>query len=601
MNSQSAFSMVILTNIYKEIMKNIEHIRHTLAHLLAASVMELYPNTKRTIGPAIENGFYFDFDFGDVKITDADLPKIEAKMKELLPTWKDTTCEMLSKEKALGEYPGNEFKAELINEFSPHGEELSFYKNGSYWDLCKGGHSEYPAKEIPLDSFKLDKLAGAYWRGDAKNKQLTRIYGLAFDTKEELDKYIWQQEEAKKRDHRKIGKELGLFFFSELIGAGLPLWSPKGTIIRDELQDFVWELRKARGYGKVVIPHITKQPLYEKSGHWAKYAEDLFKINTRDGHVFAMKPMNCPHHTQIFAAEPKSYRQMPQRYAESTMVYRDEQTGELSGLSRVISITQDDAHVFCRINQIEEEVASVWEIIETFYSKFGFKLTPRLSRRDMSTPEKYLGNSSNWDIAEEKLKNVIIKNYGNEYIDGPGEAAFYGPKIDFMAKDAIGRNWQVATIQLDFVQPENFELVCTNEKGEKELVAMIHCAIMGSFERFLSIAIEHFAGAFPVWLSPTQVSIVPVNMEFHAEFADKVYKELKAAGVRVELDDRKESLGKRIRAAKEMKTPYVIVIGDKEKDSGNLTVETRGEKIEGISVSDFVEKVQREIKERTLN
>ncbi len=591
--------MVLYSDMQKT--SNLENKRHTLAHLLAAAVMEIYPNAKRTIGPAIDNGFYFDFDFGSERISDADLPAIEKKMKKLLPTWKDTTKEMLSKEKALSEYPDNQFKAELINEFSPNGEELSFYKNGEYWDLCRGGHSEEPSKEIDPDGFKLDKVAGAYWRGDSSNKQLTRIYGLAFDTKEDLDKYIWQQEEAKKRDHRKIGKEQGLFVFSDLVGAGLPLWTPKGTSIREDLQDFVWELRKARGYGKVVIPHITKQPLYEKSGHWDKYAEDLFKINTRDGHVFAMKPMNCPHHTQIFAAEPKSYRQMPQRYAESTMVYRDEQTGELSGLSRVISITQDDAHVFCRVNQIEDEVASIWEIINEFYSKFGFKLIPRLSRRDMSTPEKYLGNTANWDIAEEKLKNVIVKNFGADYTDGVGEAAFYGPKIDFMAKDAIGRNWQVATIQLDFVQPERFELVCTNEKGEKEPVAMIHCAIMGSFERFLSIAIEHFAGAFPVWLSPTQVSIVPVKEEYHGEFAKEVTEKLKNAGIRVELDDRNESLGKRIRAAKDMKVPYVVVIGDKEKESGSLTVETRADKIEGISIDDFVAKVVSEIKDRTLN
>lgn len=586
---------------YLNMQKDLEAKRHTLAHLMAQAVLEIYPNAKPTIGPAIDNGWYYDFDFGSEKLTDSDLPKIEEIMKKNLKNWKEWVKEEVSTEKALGHFEDNPYKSELIKEFSGESKNLTFYTCGGFLDLCRGGHSEHPNKDIQPNSFKLDKLAGAYWRGDANNKQLTRIYGLAFDTKEELDKYIWQMEEAKKRDHRKIGKEQGLFFFSELIGAGLPLWSPKGTIIRDELQDFVWELRKTRGYGKVVIPHITKQPLYEKSGHWAKYAEDLFKINTRDGHIFAMKPMNCPHHTQIFAAEPKSYRQMPQRYAESTMVYRDEQTGELSGLSRVISITQDDAHVFCRINQIEEEVSSIWEIIQTFYSKFGFKLIPRLSRRDLSTPEKYLGNTTNWDIAEEKLKNVIVKNFGNDYLDGEGEAAFYGPKIDFMAKDAIGRNWQVATIQLDFVQPERFELTCTNEKGEKELVAMIHCAIMGSFERFLSIAIEHFAGAFPVWLSPTQVTIVPVNLEFHSEFADKVYKELRDKGIRVELDDRKESLGKRIRGAKEMKVPYVIVIGDKERDSNNLTIETRGEKIEGITVTEFVDKITQEIKNRTLN
>lgn len=585
-------------------MKNsIDAKRHTLAHLTAQAVLELYPKALPTIGPAVENGWYYDFDFQGEKITDTDLEKIQTVMEKNLPNWVKFTRTEVSTKDALDTYKNNPFKTELINEFSKQPEPLTFYECGGFSDLCKGGHAENPSKDITIGSFKLDKLAGAYWKGDANNKMLTRIYGLAFDTKEELDKYIWQQEEAKKRDHRKLGKELGFFIFSDLVGAGLPLWTPRGTVIREELQDFVWQLRKERGYGKVVIPHITKQGLYEKSGHWAKYAEDLFKINTRDGHVFAMKPMNCPHHTQIYDSEPRSYRDLPQRYAESTMVYRDEQTGELSGLSRVISITQDDAHIFCRMNQIETEAKNIWDIIQIFYSKFGFKMTPRLSRRDPTTPEKYLGSTENWDFAEAQLKNVIEQNFGNEYLDGPGEAAFYGPKIDFMAYDAIGRKHQIATIQLDLVQPskERFDLTCTNEKGEKENIAMFHCAIMGSFERFLSIAIEHFAGAFPVWLSPNQVSIIPVKPELHNEFANKVYVALKEKGIRVELDDRNESLGKRIRAAKEMKTPYVIVIGDKEKDSGNLTVETRADKIEGISVDDFVVKIEMEIKNRVLN
>ena len=588
---------------------NLDAKRHTLAHLTAQAVRQIYPGAKNAIGPTVENGWYQDFDLGDVKLSDADLSKIEARIIENLKTWSEFTKKEVSKNEALKEFSWNEYKSELINDFTNISEKntevktLTFYTCGGFLDLCKGGHTDNPNKDIALGSFKLDKVAGAYWKGDANNKMLTRIYGLAFETKEELDKYIWQQEEAKKRDHRILGKQLGLFVFSDLVGAGLPLWTVKGTIIREELNDFVWELRKKQGYGKVVIPHITKQGLYEKSGHWAKYAEDLFKINTRDGHIFAMKPMNCPHHAQIFDSEHRSYRDLPQRYCESTMVYRDEQTGELSGLSRVISITQDDAHVFCRESQLETEIENVWKIIQDFYSKFGFKLTPRLSRRDISTPEKYLGNTDKWDFAEEKLKDVIVNNYGAEFIDGPGEAAFYGPKIDFMGYDAIGRKLQVATIQLDMVQPspERLNLTCINEKGEKETIAMIHCAIMGSFERFLSVAIEHFAGAFPVWLSPNQVSIVPVKAELHNEFANKVFAALKEKGVRVELDDRNESLGKRIRAAKEMKTPYVIVIGDKEKESGNLTVETRGEKIENISIEDFMNKITEEIKDRVLN
>lgn len=580
--------------------KELAHKRHSLAHVLAMAVLEKYPEAKLTLGPAIDTGFYYDIDFGTAqKPGDDDLKELTKAMQKIVRKGATFSHEEVSKDDALTHFANNPYKKELISEISEKGETITLYTTDWFTDLCRGGHVN-DLKDIDPESFRLEKIAGAYWRGDEKNQMLTRIYGLAFDTKEELDAHITQQEEAKKRDHRKLGKELGLFVFSDLIGAGLPLWTTKGTIIREELQDFVWELRKARGYGKVVIPHITKQPLYEKSGHWAKYAEDLFKIQTRDGHVFAMKPMNCPHHTQIFDAEPRSYRDMPQRYAESTMVYRDEQTGELSGLSRVISITQDDAHVFCRVNQIEDEVKSVWEIIQTFYSKFGFILTPRLSRRDLSTPEKYLGKVENWEIAESKLRDVIVKNFGEKYIDGPGEAAFYGPKIDFIAKDAIGRSLQVATIQLDFVQPERFELTCVNEKGEKEGVVMIHCAIMGSFERFLSVAIEHFAGAFPTWLSPVQVKVVPIG-ERQSEFAKSVYEALKSVDVRVELDDSNDSLGKRIRNAKTEKVPYVIVLGDKEVESKMLTVEKRdGSKIENISLEDFTQNILKEIKERTL-
>jgi threonyl-tRNA synthetase len=579
----------------------LHNIRHSLAHVLAQAILQKFPEAKLTIGPVVENGFYYDIDFGNNKFTENDFATTEADMRALIAQKLPITGKPVSADEAIRTFQSNPYKLELIEEIAAKGEQITLYYTGpEFFDLCRGGHTENIG-EIDPEAFKLDKVAGAYWKGDAKNKQLTRIYGLAFNTKEELDKFLWQREEAEKRDHRKIGKEMGLFVFSDLVGAGLPLWTPRGTIIREELQDFVWQLRKERGYGKVVIPHITKQPLYEKSGHWAKYAEDLFKIQTRDGHLFAMKPMNCPHHTQIFDSEPRSYRDMPQRYAESTMVYRDEQTGELSGLSRVISITQDDAHVFCRMNQIEQEAESIWEIIQIFYSKFGFKLTPRLSRCDPLLPEKYLGSTENWEFAEAQLKNVIQKNFQGEYIDGPGEAAFYGPKIDFMAHDAIGRTWQIATIQLDLVQPskERFDLTCINEQGQKEQIAMFHCAIMGSFERFLSIAIEHFAGAFPVWLHPTQVTILPIS-EKHISFAADLEKTLKAAGVRVELDARNESLGKKIRAAKEMKVPYIIVLGDKEVESQKLTIETRTAKLEGMTSAEFVEKITSEIKNRSL-
>ncbi len=577
--------------------EQLAHIRHTLAHLMAQAIVQKYPNALLTLGPAIDNGFYYDIDFGTNKITDEDLKDIQKAMRKNLSSWTEFTHKEISKDEALKLFTGNAYKAELINEISDRGEKITVYTCGGFTDLCRGGHAENPSKEIPSDSFILDRVAGAYWRGDEKNKMLTRIYGLAFESKVDLDAYIFQQEEAKKRDHRKLGKELGLFVFSDLVGAGLPLWTPKGTIIRELLNDYVWELRKAKGYQKVCIPHITKKELYETSGHWAKYADDLFKIHTREDHIYAMKPMNCPHHTQIFDSEPRSYRDMPQRYAETTMVYRDEQSGELSGLSRVLSITQDDAHVFCRENQIEEEVLAIWDIVEKFYGTFGFDLGIRFSRHDPKTPEKYLGTPETWAKAENALENLMERK-GVTWIDGMGEAAFYGPKIDFISKDSIGRVLQVATIQLDFNQPKNFGLFCTNEKGEKEQVVMIHAAIMGSIERFMSTLIEHLAGQFPTWLNPVQVAIIPVR-DTHIDETKKIVKELRSHDIRIEHIDYDDSLGKRIHAAKKMNTPYVIIVGDKEKESGKLTIEKRdGSKIEMI-LEDFIIHITKEIKNRS--
>lgn len=575
------------------------HKRHTLAHLLAASVRKLYPGAQNSIGPAVDNGFYQDFDMGDITVTEADLPKIEATMKELIKTWTTFDRKEVTKEEALKEFAWNKYKCELINEFAEEGKNLTFYTVGEFVDLCKGGHVNDVAKDIDTSAFKLSKIAGAYWRGDEKNKMLTRIYGLAFNTKEELEAYENMLEEAKKRDHKKIGKELNLFTFSELVGPGLPLWTPKGTKIREALNDYVMELRAKFGYEKVSIPHITKKDLYEKSGHWEKYKDDLFKIETREKHVYAMKPMNCPHHTQIFDSEMRSYRDMPQRYCETTAVYRDEQSGELSGLSRVLCITQDDAHVFCRVNQINEEVENVWSIINTFYSTFGFShIVPRLSRRDPANPDKYLGNFANWDLAEDTLKKVILSHTEN-WIDGPGEAAFYGPKIDFMAKDALGRNHQVATIQLDFVQPERFELTCVNEKGEKEPIVMLHVAIMGSIERFLSVIIEHFAGAFPVWMSPVQLRIVPIG-ERQVAFADEVFKKAKALGIRVDLDSSNDSFGKRVRNAKTEKIPLIAVIGDKEIEANSVTLEGRTDKLGVFTVDAALELIFKKITDKSL-
>ncbi len=399
------------------------------------------------------------------------------------------------------------------------------------------------------------------------------------------------------RDHRIIGKELDLFTFSDLVGSGLPLWTPKGTVFRDELDNFIWEMRKAKGYERVTIPHITKRELYEKSGHWDKFAEDLFKITSRDGREYVMKPMNCPHHTQIFDRKPHSYREMPQRYAETTMVYRDEQSGELGGLTRVLSITQDDAHVFCRIEQAEEELQKIWDIVHTFYGAFGLTLRLRLSLRDPKTPEKYLGDQQFWDRAEAILKRVAAANK-TEYFEALGEAAFYAPKLDFMAYNAAGREWQVATIQFDVNTPERFDLTCINEKGEKERIVMIHAAIAGSLERCAAMIIEHLGGAFPLWLSPVQARVLPIG-EAHQAFAADVVAQLKAAGIRAELDASNESLGKKIRNAKEQKTPYVLVIGDAEVSANTASLESRDKgKVGALPVAEIVSKLQEEIKNR---
>ena len=605
--------------------EQLHNIRHSLAHLLAIAVLEKDPGVKLAIGPVIDNGFYYDFEFsGDAENrgTDADgrgkeygspefLKKIEKRVRELIKQNLTFDRREVSAKEARELFKNQPYKLELIDELEKDSKTITVYETAprqsalfpqgsAFIDLCRGGHVEN-TKEIPADCFTITHTAGAYWRGDEKNPMLTRIYGLAFESGETLDAYKIQIEEAKKRDHRKLGKELGLFTFSELVGPGLPLWTPKGTIIRELLNDYVWELRKKQGFQKVTIPHITKKDLYETSGHWKKFADELFKIETREKHLYAMKPMNCPHHTQIFACEQRSYRNMPQRYCETTMVYRDEQSGELSGLSRVLSITQDDAHVFCRENQIEQEVFAIWDIIDTFYKTFGFEnLQVRFSRHDPETFEKYLGTKEVWEKAESAILALLKKRGVDTYIDGKGEAAMYGPKIDFMSKDAIGRTLQVATIQLDFNQPKNFDLVCMNEQGEKEQVVMIHCAIMGSIERFMSTLIEHTAGAFPLWLSPVQVKILPIS-EKYAEYAKKVFAELVAIDVRVELDDSNESLGKRIRIAKMEKTPFILVIGEKEVEAGTVTVEMRGaEKGETHLLQDFITFALHDIKEKKI-
>ena len=576
---------------------NLEHIRHSLAHLLAAAVLKEFPDAKFGIGPVIETGFYYDFELPR-SLTPDDLKTFEKTMRGFVNKKLPFTGEEVSAAEAKKRFAKQPFKLDLINEFSANGKTLTIYHTGDVFsDLCRGGHVENTS-QIPADAFRLDKIAGAYWRGDEKNPMLQRIYGLAFSSKKDLDEYLAMRAEAEKRDHKKLGPQLDLFTFSDLVGAGLPLWTPKGTRVRNLLDDFVWELRKVRGYEQVDIPHITKKDLYERSGHWEKFREDLFKIVTREGHEFAMKPMNCPHHTQIYARRQWSYRELPQRYASTTKVYRDEQSGELAGLSRVLAITQDDAHVFCRMSQAKEEFLKIWDIVQEFYGAFGFSLRVRLSLHDPAHMEKYLGDEKRWAFAENVLREIVTAK-NTDWFEGIGEAAFYGPKLDFMGKDAIGRLHQVATIQLDVNMPDRFDLFCINEKGEQERIVMIHAAIMGSIERFLSVIIEHFAGAFPLWLAPVQTTVLPVSDKFSA-YGKSVQDSLVARGIRSELGDANESLGKRIRAAEMMKVPYVIVVGEKEETAKTVNFRTRGSegKTAEMKLSAFIEKVRKETDEK---
>ena len=576
--------------------EKLEHKRHTLAHLLAKAVLELYPDAKPSIGPAIDNGFYYDFDFA-TPITAENLKEIEKKMRKLLPSWQEMSGKEVTADEAHKLFKDNPYKLELIDEIVAKKEKVTLYTAGDFTDLCRGGHTGNPAKEIASDSFKLARLAGAYWRGDEKNKMLTRIYGLAFETKEDLDKYEEMIKEAEKRDHKKLGRELDLFTFSDLVGSGLPLWTPNGTLVRNLLDDYVWELRRKYNYQKVEIPHITKKDLYERSGHWEKFKDELFKITTREGHLFAMKPMNCPHHTQIYARKKWSYRDLPQRYANTTACYRDEQSGELSGLSRVRSFAQDDAHVFCRESQVKEEFLKIWDIVNTFYKTFGFDLKVRLSLHDPKHLEKYLGDPQRWKRSEDTLREMLVEKKVDFY-EGVGEAAFYGPKHDFMAFDSLGRQWQVATIQLDVNMPERFDLNCTNESNKEERIVMIHAAIMGSIERFLSILIEHTGGNFPLWLSPIQVKVIPVA-EAHFETARKVSDLLRDNMIRSEIDLSNDGFGKKVRNAKTARIPYFIIIGDKDVAVNKVTLESRDKgQVGQLDVKEVVERLMVEIKDR---
>jgi len=582
---------------YNMHMNELEKKRHSLAHLLAAAVLESYPDAYLSLGPAIDNGFYYDIDLKH-PLSDGDLKDIQKRMKKIANTWKHFDHKVVTKDEALSFFSVNPYKEELIREIAEKGEEITFYTSGSFTDLCRGGHVD-DFSSINMDAWKLDRVAGAYWRGNENNPMLTRIYGLAFDTKEDLDEYITKQEEAKKRDHRKIGKELGLFTFSEKVGSGLPLFTPKGTMIRNLVIKKIDEIQSPYGYQQVCIPHITKSDLYKTSGHWDKYKDDLFHVTGKSNVEFVMKPMNCPHHTQIYDAEPRSYRDLPLRYAETTMVYRDEQAGELMGLSRVRSISQDDGHIFCTEEQIKEEVNNIVAIIKKFYTTMDMfhegNYWVSLSVRDPQNLDKYIGDNHLWDKAESILEDIAKENNLN-YMRVEGEAAFYGPKLDFQFKDAIGREWQLGTAQLDFVQPTRFELTYTDQEGNKKTPVMIHRAIAGSLERFMSLAIEHFEGYFPVWLAPLQLAIIPIKSDVHSTYATEVYTSLASVGMRVELwNDDHEGFGKKVRKAKTSKLPFWIIIGDEEVSTQTLTIESKDGQQKGISIDDFINQIKNQL------
>lgn len=577
--------------------ENIEHIRHSLAHLLGAAILKVYPTAQITLGPAVDDGFYYDVDLGDSKLGEEDLPKIEAVMRNLLPTWDGFSMRVVTADEAREVFAGNVYKLELISEIEAKGQEITLYTSGEFTDLCKGGHV-VSMKNVPEDCFTLSRIAGAYWRGNEKNKMLTRIYGLAFGSKEELDAHLTLLDEARKRDHRKIGAEMKLFTISQLVGSGLPLFQPKGAMMRKLIEEYLWELHKDFGYDRVWTPHLAKAELYHTSGHGQHYLDDMFAVHGGTSKEdFYLKPMNCPHHMQLFADNQFSYRDMPIRYFEPATVYRDEKTGQLGGLTRVRAITQDDGHLFCRKGQIHQEFKKIVEIIKQFYTTMGMieGYQVRLSLRD-DDKSKWLGSNEVWAMAETALK-AICDDESLPYFVGEGEAAFYGPKLDFMFKDAIGREHQLATIQCDFNLPERFDLSFINEEGKKERPVVIHRAISGSLERFMGVMIEHYAGHFPVWLSPVQVKIVPIG-ERQAHYAHAVYEKMKASGIRVEIDQTGESLGKKVRLAKTERVPYILVIGDKEMQSELMALESKDGKNDAVHIDQMIEDLKSEINSR---
>ena len=576
---------------------DIEAMRHSCAHVLAQAVLDMFPEAKLAIGPPIENGFYYDFELPRTLIPE-DLPLLEKKMKHIIK--QNQKFVELEKEPSQAveflKQTKQDYKVELAEEFKERGEKITFYENvrpqdgqAMFVDLCAGPHIDHTGQ---IGAFKLMKISGAYWRGDETRPMLQRIYGACFASKEELDAHLKQLEEARKRDHRVLGKQLGLFTFSPIVGAGYPMFLPKGAQLVETLGDYITNLKKAHGFKFVRIPHVAKEDLYIRSGHMGKYDAMMPVMETADGEKYVMKAMNCPHHFELYNSEMHSYKDLPLRYAENTAVYRNEKSGEVSGLLRVRSITQDDTHIFVAHDDIESEIDMLLGLTKDLFGKFGFEdFKAQISIRDPENPDKYFGDDAVWTKAEQKLIESV-KRWGSEYVVEEGEAAFYGPKIDIMVRDAIGREWQLTTIQLDFNQPENFEMTYIGEDGETHRPAVLHVALFGSFERFLGIIIEHYAGAFPAWLAPVQARVLPVSDKF-MDYAKEVQAQLEEAGVRVEMDDSDETLGKKIRNAEMMKTPYMLVIGEKEVTDKSVAVrsyETKNQEV--MSVEDLLKLIQ---------
>ncbi len=579
---------------------NIEIVRHSAAHVLASAVLQMFPEAKFGIGPAIENGFYYDFELPRTLIPE-DLPLLEEKIKKIIEAnykFEQAEISIADAKKDFKKLNQN-YKLELIKDLEKDGhKKVSIYKSGPFVDLCGGPHLDSTG-EINPEALKLTRISGVYWKGNEKNPQLQRIYGLAFASKKELDEYLQIQKEAEKRDHRKLGKELDLFCFSDLVGSGLPLFTPKGTIIKDELQKHIEKVCRDFGFEKVSTPALAKIDLYKLSGHADKFSEELFHVKSSRKQEYVLRPVQCPHQAQIYASRPRSYKELPIRYMESDKQFRAEKPGEISGLSRVIAITVEDGHSFCTRNQVKQEVIGMVNIIKEFYKSLELWKNPgiSLSVRDYSHPEKYIGDPEDWDECEKMLQEVSDE-LNLEAKKCEGEAALYGPKLDFMFKDALGKEIQIPTVQIDFASPKRFNLTFINKEGKEENPVMIHRAILGSYERFLVLLIEHFAGAFPLWLSPIQALIIPVSEKFK-DYGQKVMAKLKEASIRVSMDDSDESLGKRIREAEKQKIPYILVVGEKEKNADLVAVRSRDtKKQDTLKVDEFTEKILKEITEK---